>query len=579
MTLQIRLLCFLCAFSSLAVSAVGCTSKEGASPSAATSQESVATLSPEVSAAVAQQLRAESAAGRLADLRWPDFTDYLAHVQKFYDSTGYQPAWVQGTKPTPQALEMIKALEASEGQGLNPEDYDASRWASRMATMSSAGGNEGSAAIARFDLAMTVCTMRYISDLHIGRVNPQHFDFGIDVASKKYDLPQLLSEKLVKGTDIPATIDAVEPPLMAYKRTKDALRRYLDLQHQVSVQPLPAVDKPVKVGDNYAGAPQLATLLNQLGDLPATTPPGDNTTTFSQPLSDAVRKFQNRHGLTLNGQLNKETLAELNIPISVRVQQLQDALERYRWLSPQFALPPIVVNIPEFRLRAFSADRTVALRMNVVVGKAFRHQTPVFTDQMKYVVFRPYWNVPPSIQRSEIVPAIQKDRMYLAKKGFEVTNSKGDVIPSTPVSDDLLQKLRSGALMVRQKPGDKNALGLAKFIFPNTHNVYLHGTPAQSLFAVSRRDFSHGCIRTENPAALAAWVLRGDPQWTPERIKAAMISGPDNQQVNLKTPIPVLILYITAVVEENGDIWFFHDIYGFDRSLEAVLAKGYPYPG
>ena len=579
MTLRIRLLCFLCAISSLAVSATGCTSKESAPPSAATSQEPVATLSPEVSAAVAQQLRAESAAGQLPDLRWPDFSDYRAHVQKFYDSTEYQPAWVQGSKPTPQALDVIKALAASEGQGLNPEDYDASRWASRIANLASASGNDASAAIARFDLAMTVCTMRYISDLHIGRVNPQHFDFGIDVASKKYDLPQFLSEKLVKGTDIPATLEAVEPPFQAYKRTKAALQRYLDLEHQVSAQPLPAVDKPIKVGNTYAGAAQLATLLNQLGDLPASTLAGDNPSTFNQQLSDAVRKFQTRHGLTLSGQLNKDTIAELDVPMSVRVQQLQDALERYRWLSPEFAQPPIVVNIPEFRLRAFSADRTVALRMNVVVGKAFKHQTPVFTDQMKYVVFRPYWNVPPSIQRSEIVPAIQKDRMYIANKGFEVTNSKGDVIPSTPVSDDVLQKLRNGSLMVRQKPGDKNALGLAKFIFPNSHNVYLHGTPAQSLFAVSRRDFSHGCIRTENPAALAAWILRGDPQWTPERIKAAMTTGPDNQQVNLKAPIPVLILYLTAVVEENGDIWFFDDIYGFDRSLETVLAKGYPYPG
>ena len=579
MTLQIRLLCFLCAISSLAVSATGCTSKEGAPPTATTSQEPVANLSPEVSAAVAQQLRTDAAAGQLPDLRWPDFSDYRAHVQKFYDSTAYQPAWTQGSKPTSQALDVIKALEASEGQGLNPEDYDASRWASRIANLSSASGNDASAAIARFDLAMTVCTMRYISDLHIGRVNPQHFDFGIDVASRKYDLPQFLSEKLVKGSDISATLEAVEPPFQAYKRTKAALQRYVSLEHQVSTQPLPTVDKPLKVGATYAGAAQLATLLNQLGDLPASTAPADNPSAFTQQLSDAVRKFQTRHGLTINGQLNKDTLAELNIPMSVRVQQLQDALERYRWLSPEFAQPPIVVNIPEFRLRAFSADRTVALRMNVVVGKAFKHQTPVFTDQMKYVVFRPYWNVPPGILRSEIVPAIQKDRMYIANKGFEVTNSKGDIIPSTPVSDEMLQKLRSGSLMVRQKPGDKNALGLAKFIFPNSHNVYLHGTPAQSLFAVSRRDFSHGCIRTEDPAALAAWILRGDPQWTPERIKAAMTTGPDNQQVNLKAPIPVLILYLTAVVEENGDIWFFHDIYGFDRSLEAVLAKGYPYPG
>ena len=253
-------------------------------------------------------------------------------------------------------------------------------------------------------------------------------------------------------------------------------------------------------------------------------------------------------------------------------------MERWRWLPPSFPQPPIVVNVPEFVLRVFSADHNVALRMNVVVGKAVRHQTPVFAKDMQYIVFRPYWNVPTGILRSEIVPAIVKNRNYIANKNCEVVTNSGTVVTSGPINDDVLAQLRAAKLMVRQKPGPDNSLGLVKFLFPNEHSVYLHGTPAQQLFSQSRRDFSHGCIRVQQPTELAAYLLRDQPSWTPEKVRAAMQTGPNDQQVNLNVPIPVLILYITAVVEEDGSVHFFNDIYGRDRSLKALLAKGPPYP-
>jgi murein L,D-transpeptidase YcbB/YkuD len=215
----------------------------------------------------------------------------------------------------------------------------------------------------------------------------------------------------------------------------------------------------------------------------------------------------------------------------------------------------------------------------VVVGKAVRNETPVFAKDMKYIVFRPYWNVPYSITRGEIIPALVKDSGYLARKNFEITDQSGRIITSSAVSADVLAQLRSGKLLVRQRPGPTNSLGLVKFMFPNEHNVYLHSTPAQALFAESRRDFSHGCIRVQKPAELAAWLLQGQPKWTLDAVKAAMQSGPDNQQVNLEKPVPVVIIYLTAVVEENGEVEFFDDIYGHDRKLNAVLAKGPPYPG
>jgi len=215
--------------------------------------------------------------------------------------------------------------------------------------------------------------------------------------------------------------------------------------------------------------------------------------------------------------------------------------------------------------------------MNVVVGKAVRHNTPVFTDTMEYVVFRPYWQVPRSIIRAELIPRIVRDPDYLAKKEYEVVDSHQNVVAEGTVSGDVLDQLRAGKLSIRQEPGPKNALGLAKFIFPNSYNVYMHDTPATELFAKSRRDFSHGCIRLERPADLAAWVLRDNPGWNAERIRAAM-NGSTTQQVNLAHPIPVLILYATVIVPEDGVVHFYDDIYGHDAALEKVLAKGYPYP-
>lgn len=510
--------------------------------------------------------------GRLSDLRWPDFSDYRAHLKNFYEPSNYAFAWIRNNEATPQARAMIEALQQAGSKGLNAEDYDAGRWDTRLGQL-----NQPTAA-ARFDAALTVCVMRYISDLHIGRVNPRHFKFGLSVERKKYDLAQFVRDRLVSGDDIKTVLDEVEPRFAGYKRTEAALDRYLKLAHEDEGEKLPEVSKNIDPGNEYAGVPRLTRLLRLLGDLPpsADVKPGN---VYQEPLVAAVKHFQDRHGLTPDGRMGAQTLKQLNTPLSSRIEQLRLTLERWRWVPEGFAQPPVVVNIPEFRLRAYDTKGTIVLSMSVIVGKAYRHETPVFDEDMRYVVFRPYWNVPLSIQRSEIVPAIQRDRDYVAKKNYEVITPSGQVVTSGAISDAVLQQLRAGKLAVRQKPGPSNALGLVKLIFPNEHNVYLHSTPSQQLFSQSRRDFSHGCIRVEKPAELAAWALADNPEWTPEKIRAAMESGPDNVQVNLTKPVPVLILYGTAVVEENGDVHFFDDLYGYDGALEKVLAKGYPYPG
>jgi murein L,D-transpeptidase YcbB/YkuD len=509
--------------------------------------------------------------GRLPDLRWPDFSDYRVHLKSFYEPSGYGLAWNRQGQATPQARAIIEVLEQADSKGLHAADYDAGRWKARLDQLQDEYSAE------RFDLALTVCVMRYVSDLRIGRLNPRHFKFGINVESKKYDLAEFVRTRLIGGEDIQKTLEEIDPTLPGYKRIEAALQRYLSLSRQDDGEKLPEVTKSVEPGNEYAGIPRLSRLLRLLGDLPesATVAPGN---LYQEPLVGAVKHFQQRHGLPPDGRLGPQTVKALNVPLSRRVEQLRLALERWRWVPNQLQQPPVVVNIPEFRLRAFDKEGQVVLAMNVVVGKAYRHETPVFEENMEYVVFRPYWNVPPGIQRNEIVPALRRDPDYAHKNNYEVTTTGGQSVTSGTINDELLQQLATGKLLIRQKPGPKNSLGLVKLIFPNEYSVYLHSTPSMQLFSRSRRDFSHGCIRIEKAAELAAWALADKPGWTVETVRQAMEAGEDNVQVNLTSPIPVLILYETVVVDENGEAHFFEDLYGYDATLLKALAKGYPYP-
>ena len=513
------------------------------------------------------------AAGKLADLRWPDFSDYKTAVASFYEQTGYEPAWIDSSKPSAQAMSLIAAFRNASTKGLEPEDYDASRWDSRLSGLNGSATN-----IARADVTLTVCAMRLISNLHIGRINPQHFKFGLDVEHKKYDLAHFLHDRVLTSSDVPAVLSSVEPPFAGYRRTEAALARYEDLASRDNGGELPVPPEPVEPGQTYAGVSRLTNLLLLVGDLPAGAKPSSDSQLYEGTLVEAVKHFQRRHGLADDGRLGKDTIKQLNVPLSGRVRQLQLALERWRWLPSEFSAPPIIVNIPDFRLRALDDNNKIALEMRVVVGKSMRTQTPVFSRDMTFVVLRPYWNVPPSILRGEIVRSIERDRNYIANKRYEVTTSGGDVVTSGAISDDVLAQLKAGKLAVRQKPGPANALGLVKLMFPNEFNVYLHSTPAPELFSRTRRDFSHGCIRVEKPAELAAWALRNNSGWTIERVKQSMEGNKDNISVTLNRKVPVFIVYATALAYENDEVHFYDDIYGHDLKLDQALAKGYPYP-
>jgi murein L,D-transpeptidase YcbB/YkuD len=509
------------------------------------------------------------------DLRWPDFPPYHAEVKDFYTRTSSTLGWVRDRKPTSQAQVMIGLFTESDHKGLVPEDYDAPRWPARLQKLQ---GSPSDTDLVSFDAAMTVSAMRYIRALHVGRVNPKTLSRQLDVDHRKYDLGEFVYDKVILANDPAAIVKTVEPTFPGYLRTLDALHRYREFAKVGTGKPMSVPAKSIAPGGSYADLPRLSQLLQLVGDLPANSQVDPNSTTYQGVLVEAVKSYQIRHGEQADGHLKSELIKEMNVPLAHRVRQIELALERWRWLEHSFPQPPVVVNLPEFRLRTYDENYHVTLYKTVIVGKAYGHKSPVFEKQIKYVVFRPYWEVTPTIQRAEIVPHIEKDRNYIAAKNFEVVTADGKVVTDGAISDQVLTQLKSGHLRVRQKPGPTNSLGLVKLIFPNEDNVYLHGTEAPELFANEERDLSHGCIRVQKPADLAAWALRNNPGWNLERVQAMMNGTQDNVTVNLEKPIPVLILYGTVAVDEKNNVFFFDDVYGYDKQLDEALNKGYPYP-
>jgi L,D-transpeptidase YcbB len=534
-----------------------------------------AVADPTLSASGVSSLHGIVDSARNADLHWPDFTPYKVEVAKLYETSGYSLLWVQNGRVRAQGLAVIKLLQDANAKGLDPEDYDGSRWQVRLLKLDQHPSEQD---LVSFDTALTVSAMRYIRAIHCGRVNPKEFKFQLDMGGKQLPLAEFIQTQVVNSGDPVAEIEKLEPPFLGYKKLLALLPVYEGYAKQQGNGPkLPAITKTLRPGQPYAGLVSLGRFLQGIGDIPAEVQLDPNATIYQGALVDGLKHYQNRHGENPTGNLDARTINELNTPPAARIRQIKLTLERWRWVPHSFSQPPVVVNLPEYRVRAMNPDGTVAFYKNVIIGKAYGHKSPVFEKEIQYVVFRPYWDVTPSIQRNEIVPHIQKDPNYIAKHNFEVVTPKGEVVTDNQVSPEVLEGIRSVHLMVRQKPGDTNSLGLVKIIFPNPENVYLHGTDAPELFTQDVRDFSHGCIRVQNPADLVAWVLRNNPGWDLERVKATMNGEKNNLQVNLATRIPVLIVYGTATVNEENQIRFFDDIYGYDAELEKALAAGYPY--
>ncbi|MFI4889180.1 MAG: murein L,D-transpeptidase [Steroidobacterales bacterium] len=490
-----------------------------------------------------------------------------------YARRDFQPLWSVSGKPSRQAQAVVNLLATADTYGLRPEDYLVRVESGPIRNVQELAAADSTQA-ASVDLAISAAALRFLWHVHAGRVDPRAAGFDFGKARPPFEAGASL-ERLATAEDTGAVIAAVEPPFYHYRLLKDALVRYRRIADGAPLPRLP--DLPghsVRQGEIYAGAPALRETLIASGDLDASAALADTEQTLDPALVEAIRRFESRHQLDPDGVLGKAVLRELNVPIAQRVRQIELGLERWRWVPP-FQAPPIIVNIPQFKLFAFASTQDRAadiLQMDVIVGRAYRPaQTPVFAEDMKFVIFRPYWDVPYSIARKEILPKITANPAYLDKEHLELVSGPDDSAQLLPATNENLHGLVTGSVRLRQRPGPDNSLGLIKFMLPNAHNVYLHGTPARELFRRSIRAFSHGCIRVRDPVALAAFVLRDTPgEWTPERVEAAM-NGPDSTRVNLRQPIPVMIVYATALATEAGQVLFFHDIYGYDRALEHLL--------
>ena len=484
--------------------------------------------------------------------------------------------WFDGGRLGAQARQAVELLSAAATHGLEPQDYNAS--ALRQAVMNAMqAAPPEPAMIARLEPALTTAMEHYLSDLHTGRIDPRqvHHDFK-PLRREAFDPGAYLRAALAASRLSEAAREAA-PQMPLYERLREQLAHYRGwIGHPAWEQPLPPLPGnrrgqagKLEPGQDYAGLAIMAQRLVVLGDLApdAITPPR-----YEEPLISAVQAFQQRHGLAADGVIGKATLTQLQVAPADRARQIELALERLRWTPLMQGPRMIVINSPAFVLHAYEVrgSRIVVLQeMKVIVGKTIGTRTPLFDEDLRFIEFSPYWNVPPSIARAEVVPRLRRDPGYFAREGFEFVSSTGQV--DTTLSEQNLDAVLAGRARVRQRPGPQNALGDIKFVFPNRNNIYLHHTPATKLFERDRRDLSHGCIRVEQPVALAKFVLQDTPDWSEERIRASMGKG-ESATIRLTEPVRVLIAYGTVLVK-GGQIHFFEDIYGLDRLLDTALRQ------
>jgi murein L,D-transpeptidase YcbB/YkuD len=391
------------------------------------------------------------------------------------------------------------------------------------------------------ELMLTSQFFRYARRAYQGsnRLNTQ--DLGWYIPRKKID-PGALLDSLVRNKG--QNFTQYEPVNRQYQLLKDYLLKYYALKQNGSWQKVNFDKKSYSLGESSAAIVLVKKRLLQEGDLTK----NDTTTVFDTVMQNALKRYQHRYGLKEDGKLGATIMNEMNTPLDDYIQTILINMERMRWVPAQPTTDYLLVNIPEFRLHIYE-NGNYKWSMNVVVGTKV-HNTVIFTGNMKYVVFSPYWNVPRSIINKEILPAMKRNKNYLSSHNMEWNGGN-----------------------IRQKPGPNNALGLVKFLFPNEYSIYLHDTPSKSLFGESKRAFSHGCIRLSEPRKLAEFLLRKDQDWDPQKIVQAMNRGKE-KYVTLKQPVPVFIGYFTSWVDRDGKLNFRDDIYGHDKeTADHLFAK------
>lgn len=344
----------------------------------------------------------------------------------------------------------------------------------------------------------------------------------------------------------------------AYKRLQNALREYRKIAQNGGWPRIPA-GTFLKQGDTSAVVRDLRKRLHITGDINQTEA-AETDNVYDRALVQGVKNFQERHGITVDGIVGPGTLEKLNIPVREKIEKIQFSLNAWKNLPVDLSGKYIMVNVPEYRLRAFEQNQKV-LEMKVIVGAEYNGRaTPLFHDRMEHLIFSPYWNIPTSIAANEIIPKARGNRSYLPDNHYVISNTYGPGGKNyDPYTTDL-DRVVSGDLLLKEEPNPGNALGLVKFMFPNQYAVYLHGTPKDHLFEEMERDYSHGCIRVEEPVELAHYALQANGGWTRNKVLAEMNNG-DWEKVMLEEKIPVYIIYYLAYVDEDGTINFNEDIY------------------
>jgi murein L,D-transpeptidase YcbB/YkuD len=493
-----------------------------------------------------------------------------AALTRFYERRASRPAWIGDEGLLPQTRYIITVIQESDRQGLRPEDYHLSSIESMLAEWRRARINNISLAperLADFDLLLTDAFLTCVSHLLYGRVNPESIHSDWLVYERKVDLAELVQSAL-DSNQMEKALEGLFLPHPGYLRLRRALGRYQKIKNNggwATVANGPAMQK----GDRGARVVTLRTRLIASGDLrPLRRSEGD---LFDDAVEQAVRQFQERHGLETDGIVGPSTLAALNVPVQERLNQIILNMERWRWLSHYFGRSYIAVNTANFELKVVENGRTM-MTTRAVVGKPSRPTPVVLGAKITHMELNPHWGVPYSIATEDILPKLKKDPGYLTKMNIKIFEFHGNKVLKKDPTTVAWSRLSSRKFpyILRQEPGPLNALGRIKFIFPNKFNVYIHDTPARALFQKTQRDFSSGCIRIENPIQLAEYLLQGDPKWTRAKILTAISKG-ENQALRLPEPIVVNLLYLTAWVNDDGTIHFRDDIYGRDQVLAQAL--------
>ena len=477
--------------------------------------------------------------------------------------------WVKQGRSSPQAAEIEEALSEAARHGLRQDAYLSNLTSTELQRVQ--GSRADAALLNRYDADLTRRTSRFVTHLRYGRVTARAAGFDLPASQDRTDIPTLV-RRLASARSVAAELESLEPRPAPYRLLKDALARYRQLAQDREFPALAAPSaRSAELGDEYADAVQLRKRLVRLGDMPASTDVSDTSSTLDPHLVDGLKHFQRRHGLAPDGVLGRQTLAALNVPLHQRVRQIELSMERWRWLS-ELPRPEIVINIPQLMLYALPRPARPSeplLEMPVIVGHPGQ-RTPIFTAAIEELIFNPYWDVPFSIVRDELLPKIHNDVTYLERHHFEIVRGADAVQPPTP---EAIAALAAGKYRLRQRPGADNALGPVKFVLPNPYSIRLHGTAEPHLFTFSQRAFSHGCIRISDPAALAEYVLVNAPgTWDKEAVETAMC-GSEPRRVKLRTPVRVIVFYATAAATLSQGVVFSPDLYGHDARLEKLLAS------